>query len=310
MEIYIGYLAALGTSGAWSISSVFFTLSGRRVGSPVVNRSRLVLAVGFVALMHLFMEGSLLPVGAAGFRWLWMGLSGIIGYVIGDGMLFQAFVEIGPRLSMLLMALNPVFATVLAWVLLGERLTALELLGIAVALSGVMLVLSGKENARPVRVAGTVEHAPPEEPRRFVIGVLLALGGAFGQAAGLLASRLGLAGGFSTLSGNMIRLIAATVVIWAIALMRGKARRTITALRDDPQALRTITGGAVAGPFLGVWLSLVAVQRAPLGIASTLMSLAPIALLPIGRAVFGEQITPRAVIGTVVALVGTAILFV
>jgi drug/metabolite transporter (DMT)-like permease len=45
------------------------------------------------------------------------------------------------------------------------------------------------------------------------------------------------------------------------------------------------------------------------GVASTLMSLPPIFLLPIGRFVFKETISKRAVTGTIIALAGVAALF-
>ena len=54
---------------------------------------------------------------------------------------------------------------------------------------------------------------------------------------------------------------------------------------------------------------MVGVQRAHVGIASTLMSLSPIIVIPLARWVFREQISPRAVAGTVVALAGATIIF-
>jgi drug/metabolite transporter (DMT)-like permease len=299
---YIGHFAALATSVAWSFTSVLFTLSGRLVGSPIVNRTRLLMAVFFVAITHRFMEGTFFPVDVEGFRVGWLALSGVIGYLLGDGMLFQAFVMIGPRLSMLLMALAPVFSTILAWVLLAETLSPLELLGIGLTVGGVMLVVSDRQN-------GKSEAVITRTPRQYALGLLFGLGGALGQAGGLFASRMGLEGDFSALSGNMIRLITAAILIWAFTIVRGQAVAGFRTLREKPQALKTITGGAIAGPFLGVWLSLVAVQHAPLGVASTLMSLTPVILLPVGRVLFHERITGRAIMGTIVAFAGTALLF-
>ncbi len=54
---------------------------------------------------------------------------------------------------------------------------------------------------------------------------------------------------------------------------------------------------------------MIAVQNAPIGVASTLMALPPILLIPLTHWVFGEQITRRAVVGTMVALAGAALLF-
>lgn len=299
---YLGHLAALGTSVAWSFTSVLFTLAGRRVGSPVVNRTRLLLAILLVAVTHRLTLGSFLPLDAEPFRWGWLALSGLIGFVLGDTFLFQAFVLIGPRLSMLLMALSPVFSTLLAWVLLGETLTALELLGIALTLGGVMLVVADRQN-------GDSRALAVESPRQYILGVLYGLGGALGQALGLYASRMGLVGDFPALSGNLIRLLTAALVMWLLAAARGQVRASVQAWRARPDALKFVIGGAIFGPFIGVWLSLLAVQHAPMGIASTLMSLAPVLLIPISRALFGDRITARAILGTAVAFAGTALLF-
>ncbi len=301
MAEFLGQIAALGTSSCWSATSVFFTLSGRQVGSVIVNRTRLALAVVFVALMHLATLGTLVRVGAGLDRWGFMGLSGAIGFVVGDSLLFQAFVLVGPRLSMLMMALVPVISVLLGWVFLGERLSSIELAGIALAVSGIALVVTDRPRN------GNREEQP--RPERFGAGLLFGLGGALGQAGGLLFSKLGLAGDYPALSGSMMRLIVATTLIWAITLARRQVRPSVEALRAHPRALLAITGGAVFGPFLGVWLSLIAVQKAPIGIASTLMSLAPIILLPVGRILFDERIGLRAVGGTVVAVAGSALLF-
>jgi drug/metabolite transporter (DMT)-like permease len=304
LAAYLGQLAALATSVAWSFTSVFFTLSGRQVGSAVVNRIRLLLAVLFTALTHWILTGHPLPLDAEPWRWGYMGLSGLIGFLIGDAFLFQAFVMIGPRLSMLIMALAPVFSTALGWVLLNEVLTGQELAGIGLAVSGVLLVVSDRRNHRD-----QTPETPDEERRRYPVGLLFALGGSLGQAGGLFVSKLGLQGDFPALSGNLIRLIAASSAIWLLALATGQIRPTFERLREKPGALKPLTAGAVGGPFIGVWLSLIAVQLAPLGIASTLMSLTPVILLPVSYFWFGERFGVLAIMGTAVAFAGTALLF-
>ncbi len=300
MAHYTGEFAGLFTSVCWSFTSIFFTLSGRRVGSAVVNRTRLVFALLMVGTLHWFTQGLPLPVHADISRWGWMALSGVVGFVIGDAFLFQGFVMIGPRLSMLIMALNPVFGVVLAWVLLGETLSALELFGILLAIGGVAWVISDRTNGSSL---------PDTSARNYVIGVLMAAGGALGQASGLIASKKGLEGDFSALSGNMMRLVVATLVIWSFTLLRGQVRPGIQTIRKHPDALRFIAGGALAGPFIGVWMSLIAVQHAAVGIASTLMSFSPVFLLIPAHFVFHERVTWRAILGTVLAIAGTAILF-
>jgi drug/metabolite transporter (DMT)-like permease len=145
LENYLGEIAALGTSVCWTFTSIFFTLSGRRVGSVIVNQARLLLAVVFLSVTHLLVLGEWLPDQANLYRWFWLGLSGIIGLVLGDGFVFQAFVMIGARRSMLLMALVPIISTLMAWLFLGETLSAIEILAIGLTVGGVAWVyLNGK----------------------------------------------------------------------------------------------------------------------------------------------------------------------
>jgi len=68
-------------------------------------------------------------------------------------------------------------------------------------------------------------------------------------------------------------------------------------------------GGALFGPFIGVWLSLVAVQYAYVGIASTLMALPPIFLIPLSWWIFREKISLVAIVGTIIAVIGVALIF-
>ncbi len=293
----MGELAALATSLMWTFTSIFFTIGGREVGSVVVNRSRLLLAVIFLSVTHFFMLGTFFPIGVEPERYLWLGLSGIIGLVVGDAFLFQAFVMIGPRISMLMMALVPVISTFLAWIFLGETLGSLQLLAIVITVAGIGWVVL--ESPR----AGVWANS-----RHRLLGILAGLGGALGQAIGLIAAKYGLAGDFPVLSGVLIRMAVAVIVIWAFTALRGKLRNTLVVFHNR-KALLAIVGGSVVGPFIGVWLSLVAVHLAPVGIASTLMALSPVLILPIAHFFLHDKVGFRAVFGTTVALAGVAMIF-
>lgn len=300
MGAYTGELAALTTAFCWALASIFFSTSSHLVGAPIVNRTRLLFAVLMVSLFHWITQGEPIPYDAASYRWGWLALSGLIGFVIGDALLFQAFAIIGPRLSMLMMALAPVFSVILGWTLLGEKLSFQELVGIALAIGGVGWVITD----RPAPTETDVH-----DPNRYFYGVLFGLGGAIGQAAGLIASKKGLDGDFPAISGNLIRLIVATSAMWLFAVFTRQTKMTVIKLRETPRALISVSIASVAGPFIGVWMSLVAVQRASVGIASTLMALTPVILLPVSYYLFKEKIGMSAIFGTILAVAGTAIIF-
>src|SRR5258708_32895487 len=157
--------------------------------------------------------------------------------------------------------------------------------------------------------ATTKSEEPHKERRAYVMGLLFAFGCACGQGRGSLLCNIGLEGGLSAISGNAIRLTAAVIVMWVWAIVRGQFVTTVQAARQNRRAMVYVVIATIAGPVIGVWLSLISVQLAPLGIVTTLQSLPPIFLIPIGYFVFKERITWRVVLGTVVALIGSVLLF-
>jgi len=306
MENWIGELAALGTAISFSFGSTLFTLSGRRIGSPLVTRTRLFIAATAAILVHWIIIGEPLPLDAGAHPWFWLGLSGLVGLALGDASLFQAFVMLGPRLSMLVMALAPVLSVILAWLFLGETLTMRELTGIGLTVAGIAWVVSERRGRKR---GFTPEVEDDDTTRTYIIGLLFALGGALGQAGGLILSKVGLANEFSPLSANAIRLFVAALFIWILPLLNRRLAQDVKTLRAQPVVVVMITIGALIGSTLGVWLSLVAVQRTEVGIASTLMALTPIFLLPVGYFVFKETISWQAILGTLLAFGGSALLF-
>lgn len=294
----MGEFAALATSGFWAITSVLFTLAGRRVGSMVVNRTRLVIGVVLIGFAHLLTQGTLFPWDVEPERWMWLSLSGVIGLVLGDAALFQSFVMIGPRISMLLMALVPVLSTFLAWLFLGETLHLMQLLAIMITVAGVGWVVMGRRG-----------EGEKERDKSYFIGVLAGLGGALGQAVGLITAKKGLIGDFPALSGVMVRIVAAACVMWILTFMAGRVKITVSSLQDR-RALLWIAAASVTGPFLGVWMSMLAIDLAPVGIASALMALAPVLLLPVDRFLFKKRVGLQAVAGTFMAILGVSLIFI
>ncbi len=261
-----------------------------------MNRLRLALAAVMLALAHYFTFGSFLPLDAGFEHWFWLGISGIVGFAIGDAMLFEAFVIVGARISMLLMSLVPIMSAFFAWLALGEILNTLEISAICLTVAGIGWVVKDKN-----------KDANWVKGKRLALGIALGIGGALGQTFGLILSKKGLEGGFPTLSGNLIRILCALAVIWLITLFRGKISATVNSLKNK-KALYALLAGSFFGPFVGVWLSLIAIKYARIGIASTLMSTTPIILIPISYWMFKEKITVQTVVGTLIAIAGVAIL--
>jgi len=296
---YIGEIAALATAFFWSLSSILFTKAGQLIGSISVNILRLVAAFIYLIIISFILGFPVLQ-DIEPYRWFWLSVSGIIGVALGDLFLFQAFLMIGPRLSMLLMGLSPIFTAILGWIWLGEKLSTIEMIAITITISGVAWVIIEKNSLK-------TKDSP--DKRNYMLGILLGICSAITQTLGFIASKKGLDGNFSPITGTLIRIFAASVVIWSITILTGQTRPIINRVRSYPSSLRFILVGAFVGPFLGITFSMVAIQNAPVGIASTLMALSPIFLLPIGYLVFHERFGWQSIVGTLLAVAGVAALF-
>jgi drug/metabolite transporter (DMT)-like permease len=294
---FVGELAALATSFFFAFTALIFTKTGRMVGSQVTNRMRLTFALIYLIILNLILFREPLPFSAESSRWLWLSLSGIIGLSLGDAFLFQALVSVGPRLGTLLLSLAPIFGSIIAWRFFGEVLSALQIAGMVLALGGIAWVVASHKEP---------PNTPHGHTRRGVIfGVLAGLG----QAVGLVLSKQGMFGEFSPFQANAIRMLAAVIFIWAWTVFDGKIRSTFAVLRENPQVLRWLALGAFVGPVLGVSASLLAVQHAEIGVASTLMALPPVIVLPISYFAFKEKVGWQAILGTILAIAGVAVLF-
>jgi drug/metabolite transporter (DMT)-like permease len=294
---YAGESAAVATAVCWAFNSICFTLAGRKVGSPTVNGARLVLALAMLVPLHLVLFGTAYPIHAGRGPLLWLSLSGLIGFALGDAFLFEAFLCLGARVAMLLMTLAPIFSVLLARVFLGQTLGWGKGLAILATLAGIAWV-----------VADTPAEEGDAPPRRWALGIVLGTAGALGQALGLVLSNLGMKGGLNPWSANLIRVTAGTAAVLLWFLMRGQLMDYTARLKDRTSTL-WIAAGAVTGPVIGVALSLFSITHAPMGVAATLMSLSPILLLPAGVWIFRERVTPWAWAGTALSLAGAAALF-
>ena len=308
----LGETAGLLTSLFFAINAVVTTKAGAAVGSVILNRTRVVFALLYLLVLNLVLFGQPLPLAAGLTRWTWLALSGLIGLAIGDAFLFQAYLMIGPRLGSLLLSLSTVFGALEAWVFFGESLRPGQILGIALTLAGMIWVILERapRSAAPGTGLPSAAIAPGDAPAHASpLGILFGVLAGLGQATGLVFSRQGMQGAFSPISGNVIRMLAAVLALWLVALLQRQVGSTLRTLKANPAALRLVALAALIGPVVGVSLSLLAVQNVAVGVASVLTSLSPIFMLPLSHFFFKERLGWQPIAGTFVAMAGVIILF-
>ena len=302
MVMYFGEIAALLTAVFWTVTSMSFESAGKKVGSLSVNLIRLVAAFFIFGVVNYFRRGLFLPLDAGTESWMWLALSGLVGFVIGDLLLFQAFVVIGARISMLIMALTPPITAFVGWMILGEVLSPMNWVGMMVTLSGISIVILKREK----------KELDSTKRRKITTnyslkGILLAFGGAVGQGVGLVLSKKGM-GQYDAFAASHIRVITGMIGFAIIILIAKRYGKVWTALQHQP-AMKRVALGSVFGPFLGVSFSLLAIQNTQAGIAATIMSIVPVLIIPPAILLFHEKVNWKEILGAVITVSGVALFF-
>lgn len=295
--LHLGELAALVTAVCWTITAVAFESAGKRIGSLSVNFIRLIIAFFLIGIYTLISRGMFLPFDASGSNWLWLFISGLIGFVIGDLFLFEAYVEIGSRISLLIMSSSPPITALAGFLILGERLTFLHIIAIFVTMGGIALVIlvkGGKNNK--------VQFSHP------IKGIIFALIGSLGQAFGLISGKIGM-GNYDPFAATQIRIIAAIIGFILVISFKKEWRKVFVSFKDY-KAIGYTSIGAFFGPFIGVSFSLLAVKYISTGIVSTITSISPILIIPVSIIFLKEKVTLKEVMGALISIIGVALLFI
>lgn len=304
-----GELLSLLVAIMWTFTALFAEVASRRLGALTLNVWRMFLTLLLLAATMWVSCGSPWPSHVPPAAWGWLLASGFMGFVFGDYCLFNSYVLIGSRFGQLFMTLASPFAAITAWVLMGERMSALALVGMTVTIFGISLSIMGKDDGG---------HRHVKLPIR---GVLLGIGAGMGQGVGLVFSKMGLQAYEAALpltatdlhamipfAGTMIRAMMGLVGFGSAMLWTHQAH-TIPRMWHDRRAAMAATCTILLGPFLGVSLSLKAVGMTHAGVAQTLMSLTPVFILLPAHLIFGTRIRPTEVVGAIIAVCGASLFF-
>ncbi len=304
VQTHIGELIALGTAVCWTATGLAFQQATRRAGSLSVNIIRLLLAFAVYAIVSFFIRGLVFPTDASQFNWIWLSISGIVGFVFGDYFLFKSYEYISVRISMLVFALSPPIAAIISYFTLGETMDMKSLFAMSITISGIVLVVTEKkklDDKKGGKKSGLQFSFP-------IKGLVFALLGTIGQSTGLVLSKYGM-GEYNVFAATQIRIIAGTIgFVILISVIRRWPKVKIAA--SNKQTMKFISIGAFFGPFIGVYLSLLAVKYTTVGIASTIMAIIPVMIIPPAILLYKEKVTVKEIIGAFITVGGVVLFFV
>lgn len=291
----IGEIAALSTALLWSFSTIFFSYGVNKVGVFQLNIDRLGFAAVYLSITIL-LAGISINISLNQFFFLM--LSAIAGLVLGDTFLFKGFGTVGPRISLVIMAFVPPVSAILAYFFLNETLGIFSILGIFITTSGIAFVVLEKDtDTNKIKINNKM-------------GLFWAFLGMLGQAVGLILAKIALKESpINPFAASFTRIISAWILLTPIGFITNRYKPFFKPYKGQGKAILGPSIGAILGPFLGITLSLVAIDHAKIGIASTLMATTPVLMLPISHFILKEKLNWKSVLGAIIAVIGIGILF-
>lgn len=302
MMNFIGEGAALLAALSWTISGLVTEKKGKGFSPWALNFLTKVGGILGVSLMTLIINGRLIP-QATGRQWLLLMMSGLLGFSLGDGFLFAAYQNLGAKKAMLIYSANPIFAALLGSIFLGEMLTIKHVLGILLAVLGIMWVIQADMQNAKALDQGKNQAG---QTKNLLLGVLFAVLATLGQVTGAIFSKASMAD-LDAYTAAQIRLVGGNLGMM-ILLTFLRQWPTVPAVCKSRSGRLTIMASVILGTLIGMVMSMIAIKMTQVAVASMLMSLMPVMILPISAFFLKEKVTSREVYGALLTLFGVVLL--
>ena len=304
---YVGELISIGVAFSWTATALLSEFGSKRMGNLTLNLMRMLITLVFSGILFWAMSGSPLPAQTSSEAYLWMMLSGLVGYVIGDFCLFQCYIIICSKFGQLFMTLAPIAAAITAFFTLGQEIRPQALLAMLITLAGIAISVLGRGDGHKLSL------------KLPLAGVLFAIGAAVCQGVGLVLSKIGMDHYEASLTtalqpwmlpfhANFFRCIAGVIGFSLLMALREGFKPLRKGVRDR-KGMAAAVATTIFGPFVGVGASLLAVQYTAAGIASTLMALTPIIIILPAWWLFKQPITAKSLLGALISVIGVSLFF-
>jgi drug/metabolite transporter (DMT)-like permease len=296
--MFFFYFLAIIAALCWAVASLISVDITRSIGGLVFNRLRLF----FVSVMLVVYTTIINTWDTITFEYLnIIILSGIVGIFFGDTLLFMALQKIGPRRNNILFSLAAPFTVLLNIFILDIEMSKINLLGCFIVFIGVVIAIAYGSNKNS-------KHRWESIQGSLIIGIIFGILAALCQAVGLIMMKPILNAGVDPIASAAIRTLISCILLSFTFLLKSK-----NFVSKEPISLSIVKKSIISGFLgmaLGMSLLLVALQKADAGIVATLSSTSPIMILFLIWILTKKVPSLGAWIGTILAIIGTGLIFI
>lgn len=294
-ELIVGSLVGLLGAALYGLSVVVYRSQADDIHPIAVSSFKMWVALPFMALMVLLIPGInsvLLPFTTIAI----LGSSVILGAVIGDTVYLWSQHRIGVSYAFPIAMSFPIMTYFLTVVFLNEPPILSRLAGVIIAVIGVILI-SNEQNINQEQEENS--DSTISNKRLELWGIAGALITAVLYSTGTILLQVGIEG-VDVIGGSFIRVAVGSVAftpIVAVARVKGMNWPT-------RKATKLVIIAGFFGMAIGSLLYVAAVAMVGATIMSVISSSAPLFAIPVSVLMLKEKITPVALIGVALTLVG------
>ncbi|MDQ6604255.1 MAG: DMT family transporter [Chloroflexota bacterium] len=293
----LGELLGLTAAIIWATSNTLMRMQTARLGAVAVNFWRCLVGVPFFIILFLIVRdpGTLRELAPLTILYIILGVC--IGMVTGDTLQYHAIKLIGVSRSMPISGCFPLFTVFFAWLLNGEPIRVRVIGGAVVVMLGVLLISLPKRS--PARLGIIAVPAPAVVDRTNMVGIAFSVIAAVCWSLATVVQSKALAHS-DPITVNLIRMPVAACVL--LVASRGRANIPLRQFGGRTFLFLIVIG--IFGTGLASISYLGALKIAGAGKTAVLGATAPLFALPLSILFLGERPGSRAVIGTLLTVLG------
>jgi drug/metabolite transporter (DMT)-like permease len=288
MAFGLGEFYSLACALSWAVAVILFVKSGESLAPVPLNLFKNVVGLALMLATVLAFGGLAWP-GIPPDVVLLAFFSGFLGIGVGDTLYFRALNAVGAARMGVAQTMYSPFVILLSTLFLDERLRALQLVGVALVIGGILLV-------NYTRQAGT---APIEGIRRGVINAVLSV---FVMAVGIVLAKP-LLERYDFLWIVTLRIVGGTLglVLFTVLRRNGSA---VWAAFSRVRHWPAVVAGSVIGTYISMMLWLAGYKYTRASIAAVLNETAAVFILVLAAIFLRDRLKPLQLAGSIAAIAG------
>lgn len=284
----MGELFALLTALIWAVAVILLKRSGETVPPFALNLFRVTVSM-VLLLPTAALAGQVSFASASLSDILLLVASGVIGIAISDTLFHASLNRVGAGISAIIDCLYSPLTVLLAFLTLNERLSAQQLVGMALVLGGVF---------------AAARHEPPHgvAPREVATGLILGVLSMVALAVGIVIAKPVLDHS-PLLWATTVRQAGCLAVMLPAALISSRRDQILGVLRPSRVWFHSLPG-AVLGSYLGLMCWIGGLKYTKVGVAAILNQSSTIYILILAAIFLKEPFTRRKLYASLAALAG------